>query len=76
MNLYNTDSDGFLENLVDAGCPETIIQSFFDRQGQTKEQIGLLYEYRKSILDEVHRHQKRLDCLDYLIYALRNGGSV
>lgn len=79
MTLYNKNTEDFLQNLVDAGCSETVIQSFFDRQGRTKEQIGLLYEYRKSVLDDVHKYQKRLDCLDYLIYMLRspqgeNGG--
>ena len=77
MNLYNNNPDNLLQNLKDAGCTDAVIQSFFDRQGSTKEQICLLYEYRKSVLDDVHKQQKRLDCLDYLIYTLKspeNGG--
>lgn len=77
MSLYNRNPDSLLQNLKDAGCNDTVIQGFFARQGHAKEQIGLLCEYRKSVLDDVHKQQKRLDCLDYLIYMLRsheNGG--
>lgn len=77
MTIYNKSPDSLLQNLKFAGCTDAVIQSFFDRQGSTKEQIGLLCEFRKSVLDDVHKHQKRLGCLDYLIYVLKspeNGG--
>ena len=48
-----------------------------DEQNRDKQK-RLLAGQRCRLLDDVHENQKRLDCLDYLIYKAkkqRNGGS-
>lgn len=36
------------------------------------EKIHILKEQRQKLLDEIHHNQKNLDCLDYLIYKMKN----
>lgn len=36
------------------------------------ERIHILKQQRQKLLDEIHHKQKNLDCLDYLIYNLKN----
>ncbi|WP_026889774.1 MerR family transcriptional regulator [Clostridium beijerinckii] len=36
------------------------------------EKIHILKEQRQKLLDEIHNNQKNLDCLDYLIYKMKN----
>ncbi len=38
--------------------------------GKTNSALNALGEYRKKLLDEIHARQKRIDCLDHLIYML------
>lgn len=61
------------ENLRDAGCSDSVIESFLKlcEQGAREEQLKLLSEERKKLLESLHKDQKRLDCLDYLICKLR-----
>lgn len=59
-------------NLEDAGCdPQTIRQ--FGRllgAGRVEEGLALLETHRRRLLDSVHQQEKRIDCLDYLIYQI------
>ena len=63
------------EALLDAGC-----------DGKTADTVAVLLEaelreeayqaltaHRKGLLAAVHEEQKKLACLDYLLYCLRNG---
>ena len=40
--------------------------------------MRVLSRYRKSLLDAVHQNEKRIDCLDYLLYSLekQNHGKI
>ena len=40
-------------------------------RGDNKELLCLLSRHRAELLDDVHRCQKRIDCLDYLVYQLK-----
>lgn len=67
----SSDIQGILyQNLVDAGCgretAERCILLF--QNGEMSELLRLLSCHRRALLDAVHRNQKRLDCLDYLVY--------
>ena len=60
------------ENLKDAGCDldmirrcEVLVQSA--KQG---ELIQVLSLHRRVLLDVVHKNERRIDCLDYLIYQI------
>lgn len=59
-------------NLVDAGCGNELIEQFMDflKAGKKEAGLSLLAGYRRFLLDCYHADQKRIDCLDYLIYQM------
>lgn len=61
------------QNLKDAGCPDGFIQSFLARYSTStpSEQMRMLNEQRKELLEQLHDSQKHLDCMDYLCYQIR-----
>lgn len=61
------------QNLRDAGCQEKFIERFLAalNHGTTAEQNRMLEQERRCILEKVHDEQKKLDCFDYLRYALK-----
>ncbi len=68
-----SDTQGRLrENLVDAGWGEELTRRFMDlaEQGRTREALALLAGHRKALLDCCHAEQKKIDCLDYLVYRM------
>ena len=62
--------DDILRNLHDAGCPEQLIQQVVSLQ-EPEERLCLLGRYRKDLLARVHEETAKLDCLDFLIYNMR-----
>lgn len=58
------------ENLEDAGCDQEMITEFFDKNGKRDEQLRILKRHRQQLLDRVHKEEKRIDCLDYLVYQM------
>ena len=36
-----------------------------------EQQIQLLSGHRKHLLEKLHREEKRIDCLDYLLYQMQ-----
>lgn len=68
-----SDAKGILrQNLIDAGCDFEIVQQCMElAQGKKTAEIKrILACHRKSLLDAVHAEQKKIDCLDYLVYQL------
>ncbi|WP_298034211.1 hypothetical protein [uncultured Dysosmobacter sp.] len=68
------DTQGILrENLSDAGCGPELIERFMAlaEQGQEEEGLALLAKHRKHLLDRCHAEQKKIDCLDYLVYQMK-----
>ena len=61
-----------IQNLKDAGCGKDIIAAFINdlREEKIADGLKLLAVYRHSLLDEIHKEQKQIDCLDYLVYNL------
>lgn len=69
-----SDAQGILrENLLDAGCGPELMERFMALIGQGKEQeaLALLTGHRKHLLDYCHAEQKKIDCLDYLVYRIK-----
>ncbi len=64
-NEYNQ----ILQNLKDAGCDAETIEKFFKLSHC--EKIKLLTQHRMKLLDTLHKYQKKIDCLDYLIFTIR-----
>ncbi len=70
------DRQGILrENLADAGCSPELIERFMAlvERGDEEEGLTLLAKHRKHLLDRCHAEQKRIDCLDYLVYQMQKG---
>ena len=62
--------DAIVQNLKDAGCPASTIENIMEQTGGSPNQKRILNAHRKSLLDTIHEHQKKLDCLDYLLFQL------
>lgn len=59
-------------NLVDAGCDNELIEQLMDllKTGRKEAGPSLLTKHRRYLLDCYHANQKRIDCLDYLLYQM------
>ncbi len=61
-------------NLTDGGCNEQTVERFlkFHLEGKRREELRLLNLQRAALLDALHGEQSRIECLDYLIYSIKN----
>ncbi len=61
-----------IENLKDAGCNKSTIEKFMDCAGNNRKerQLEILEKQRKDLLKRIHKDEKRISCLDYLIYQI------
>lgn len=68
-----SEEERILQNLRDAGCNEDTIKRFFclQKDGRRKEQYRLLSMHKVLLLDQLHVSQHKIDCLDYLVYAMK-----
>lgn len=57
------------ENLLDAGCPEDSARAVerLYNAGQLDDALRRMKILRCDLMDQLHRSQRRVDCLDYLI---------
>ncbi len=71
--IYNPYQYSLEQNLEDAGCSNEIVKQFMELEdrGEEEKQLLLLSDHRKSLLDQLHREEKRIDCLDYLVYRIQ-----
>lgn len=76
MKLHCSEQE-LIQNLRDAGCDEQAIQIFLDSlyQGKSPESIRQLKKHRRCLLDNVHTEQKKIDCLDYLLYQMQKSAN-
>lgn len=61
-----------IENLKDAGCEQETIDcclTYLDT-GKKSEFLKQLENHRKKLLDKVHRQEKQISCLDYLVFQI------
>ncbi len=67
------DKEAIIQNLRDAGCDEKTCTSVACdlTEGRTKEGLEALKQHRRELLDHVHKGQKCIDCLDYLVYQVK-----
>ena len=72
MKRYLDDEKAVRQNLVDAGCSEKDIDELMEKlkQGDLMLCMKKLANHRVDLLDDLHRHQKCIDCLDYLVYKI------
>lgn len=65
--------ESIIQNLRDSGCEAEMIQDFlewFDK-GYPAKQLELLEDQREYLLGRVHMDERRIYCLDYLIYQIQ-----
>lgn len=73
INQTITD-ESLIQNLKDADCTPNMIELCmrYYKQDNASEQLWrVLSKQRYLLLDNVHDSQRKLDCLDYLIYQLK-----
>lgn len=73
MNEEQDKKEALIQNLQDAGCNQKLIDKFFYllEQKQFDQIYILLRKYRNTLLDNIHKRQKEIDILDYLIVDLK-----
>lgn len=73
MSINENNYNNILQNLKDADCDSNLIKKFFelDKDNNTKEQLKLLAKHRRELLNLLHLSQKKIDCLDFLIFNLK-----
>lgn len=61
-----------IQNLKDAGCSQETIDCCIAclDTGRKKELLERLEKQRKGILAKIHKGQKQIDCLDYLVFQI------
>jgi len=67
------DKNDISQNLKDAGCDLTTINEFFrlKNTGQKQELLHLLSKHKTVLLESLYENQKKIDCLDFLIFSLK-----
>lgn len=68
----NYSDEAIIQNLKDAGCDQDTITAFVNdiKEEKISEGLKLLSIHRRRLLDCLHKEQKRIDCLDYLVYRM------
>ncbi len=61
--------------LKDAGCEERQRKQFLSiyHTSSIQDQVTLLRQWRKPLMDKLHESQEKVDCMDFLLYKLRKG---
>lgn len=73
MTEANDIYGGFYQNLIDAGCNKETTEKCMNciEEKRITEAIKILGRHRDSLLNSLHMEQKRIDCLDFLIFRLK-----
>ena len=68
-----SNENAIIQNLKDAGCNQDMITAFINdlKEGYIDDGMKLLAAHRRLLLEELHREQKQIDCLDYLVYKMK-----
>lgn len=73
MTNYMENTTAVIQNLKDAGCDEDTVNEFMELAKTRKKlsQLKLLERHRIILLETVHKNEKQIDCLDYLVYQMK-----
>lgn len=68
-------AEDLILNLKAAGFEAEMIEQYIAcwKDGKVREQLTLLSVKRESLLEHVHQQERQIDCLDYLVYQIKNG---
>ncbi|HJD24569.1 MAG TPA: hypothetical protein H9694_10585 [Firmicutes bacterium] len=61
-----------IQNLRDAGCEDDFARRFIQllENGRRREAQNLLEKHRQTLLERCHAEERKIGCLDYLIYRM------
>lgn len=59
-------------NLEACGCDKATISRFCSCDG--RKQLEMLSEQRQALLDRVHEEERKISCLDYMVYRMGKDG--
>ena len=74
-----SDTQGILrQNLLDAGCGSDTISQCMDlaQRGKQADLLRVLTGHRRELLRLIHQNEKRIDCLDYLLYQIEKRDEI
>ena len=74
-DMKNTDIEKILINMVDAGCASEDIERVrrLHEAGLDDDIVRCLRRCRCDLVGELHKSQRRVDCIDHLIRAAESG---
>lgn len=77
MSMEIKEQEAVIQNLKDAGCGMEQVEEFLElgKDGDVKRQMKFLERHRQGLLDAMHQEQKRIDCLDYLVFQMKKGAA-
>lgn len=69
---YSCEKD-IVENLKATGCSEEEIADFLQEFCCGNKNIGkkMLQKHRSTLVEQMHKEQKKIDCLDYFLYMMQ-----
>ncbi len=74
MNVYKSEDD-IIQNLKDAGCSSKQIKELMElyREGKKDKIYSIMEKHRYEVLNNIHKNEKQIDCIDYFIYQMKRG---
>ena len=74
MNAYNSEED-IIQNLKDTGCNSKQIQELIElySAGKIDKIYSIMESYRNKVLNNIHKNEKQIECIDYFIYQMERG---
>ena len=71
--LEELSQQALMQNLKDAGCGRELIRKFMELpETREEELINLLTAHREKLLQKIHKEERQITCLDYLIYQIKH----
>lgn len=65
------DENELVKSFSDAGCSESSIKEALKNINNNERLINILITERKKRLEKVHGDEKMLQCIDYLLFKLK-----
>ena len=78
VRMQGENDFSLIRNLKDAGCGASLIEKILalHESGNIREELRLLTAQRSGLLEKVHAAQKKVDCLDYLVFTLKQENTI
>ena len=73
VNITQNQEFKIKRNLTDAGCSTSQIEQFINLVQEKKrpEQYRFLSCHKLELLKKLHENQRKVDCLDFMVYAMK-----